>query len=272
MSSSQVFSGTEDYYARYRPDYPVALYEAIGSHFDLDGSGGLLDLGTGTGHVALALRERFEFVHAVDMNASMLAYARAESVARGADNVRWHESSAESWEAEAGRCRLVTIGNAIHWMDGDGVLAKCHEWTSEGGGIALLDMPGLWSTDEVVGEEAWIAALSEVVRRHLGERRRAGSGYYERAERSHEELLRDSPFGEIEVGSTSETVTWSLDEVVGYLYSTSFANKEVLGERVEVFEADLRSTLLELEPSGRFPRTLEASWVFGLRSRGRTDP
>lgn len=263
MGANQVFSGAEDYYAWYRPDYPEALYEAIVSHFALDGSGMLLDLGTGTGHVALALHEHFESVDGVDMNAAMLAYARQDATAGEIENVRWHQSSAESFEAEAGRYRLVTIGNAIHWMDGDAVLAGCHEWTSEGGGIALLDMPGLWTPDMELGREPWIGTLGDVVRRHLGERRRAGSGYYERAERSHEELLQNSPFESISSGSRSQTVTWALDEVIGYLYSTSFANRELLGDRVEAFESDLRSALLELEPSGRFPRTLEARWVFG---------
>ena len=265
MSSNHVFAGTEDYYARYRPDYPPALYEAITSHFELDGGGRLLDLGTGTGHVAMSLLEQFEGVDGVDMSAAMLAYAKQNASTRGVTNIDWHESTAEEFRAAAGVYRLVTIGNAIHWMDGDAVLARCHQWTSVGGGIALLDMPGLWNPDMEIGREPWIAALSEVVRRHVGERRRAGSGYYKGVERSHEELLRDSPFEAISSGSTAETVTWTLDEVVGYLYSTSFANREILGERVDAFEVDLRSALLELEPSGNFARTLEAGWVFARR-------
>ena len=265
MSSNQVFAGTEDYYARYRPDYPAALYEAIGAHFELDGRGELLDLGTGTGHVALALCDQFEAVDAVDMNQAMLAYARQDATDRGVATIRWHESSAEAFDCEPGRYRLVTIGNAIHWMDADLVLGRCHRSVVEGGGIALLDMPGLWNPDMVLGEERWIGALSEVVRGHLGERRRAGSGYYERAERSHEELLRDSPFQEITTGRVAATISWTLDEVVGYLYSTSFANRSILGERVEAFEAELRSTLLALEPTGRFARTLNAAWVFARR-------
>ena len=264
MTAGEVFSGTEDYYAWYRPDYPEAVYEAIVSHFALDGRGALLDLGTGTGHVALALREHFEAVDGVDVNAAMLAYAR-EEVSTSDTGIRWHESSAESFEAAAGAYRLVTIGNAIHWMDGPSVLARCHEWTAEGGGIALLDMPGMWTPDMALGNEPWIGVLGDVLRRHLGDRRRAGSGYYRPAERSHEELLSDSPFEAIEAGSTSEAVTWTLDEVIGYLYSTSFANKEVLGDRVEAFEKELRVSLQEVEPSGRFPRTLEAWWVFGRR-------
>jgi len=44
VSASQVFAGTEDYYARYRPDYPPALYEVLTTHFELDGGGRRLDL------------------------------------------------------------------------------------------------------------------------------------------------------------------------------------------------------------------------------------
>jgi ubiquinone/menaquinone biosynthesis C-methylase UbiE len=265
VSSNLVFAGTEDYYARYRPDYPPALYEALTAHFALDGSGRLLDLGAGTGHVALALRDRFEGVDGVDMSTAMLAYARQDAADRGVTDIDWHESTAEDFQAAAGVYRLVTIGNAVHWMDGDGVLARCHQWVQAGGGVALLDMPGLWNPDMGIGDEPWIAALSEVVRRHLGERRRAGSGYYQGVARSHEELLRDSPFKEVSSGSTTAIVTWTLDEVVGYLYSTSFANRDILGDRVDAFESDLRATLIALEPSGRFPRTLEATWTCGQR-------
>ena len=265
MSSNQVFAGTEDYYARYRPDYPPALYAAITAHFALDGTGRLLDLGTGSGHVALALHHRFEAVDGVDMNAAMLDYAKQNASDGAVTNIRWHESAAEDFEATADSYRLVTIGNAIQWMNADAVLARCHEWVESGGGIALVDMPGLWNPDMEIGREPWIAALSEVVRRHLGERRRAGSGYYERDSRDQAELLGDSPFEEISTGSTSTTISWTLDEVVGYLYSTSFANRDILGDRAAAFEADLRSTLIEFEPSAHFPRTLEARWSAARR-------
>jgi len=34
---------------------------------------------------------------------------------------------------------------------------------------------------------------------------------------------------------------------------------------VDAFESDLRTTLIALEPSGRFPRTLEAVWTCARR-------
>jgi hypothetical protein len=77
--------------------------------------------------------------------------------------------------------------------------------------------------------------------------------------------LHDSPFEKISTGRTAANVTRTLDAVVGYLYSTSFANHDILRDRVEAFESDLRETSLELEPEGRSPRTLEAGWSFARR-------
>ena len=93
----------------------------------------------------------------------------------------------------------------------------------------------------------------------------SAAAYDIRKYRSHEELLRDSPFEEIRSGSTAATVPWTLNEVVGYLYSKSFANREVLGDRVDAFGSDLRAALIALELSGRFPRALEAVWTCARR-------
>ena len=45
----------------------------------------------------------------------------------------------------------------------------------------------------------------------------------------------------------------TVEEVVGYLYSTSYCSPAVLGNRREPFEAEFRRTLRELSPAGVFP-------------------
>ncbi len=265
MTEDGVFSGTVEYYARYRPDFPDAAYDAIATTFELDGRGTLLDLGTGTGHIALRLAERFEAVIGVDLSDEMLAVARTEATARGASNVEWRRGRAEELDLAAGTIRLVTIGNALHWFDREAVLAQCHALLERGGGIAVLDMPGMWSPSMELGEERWLAALGEVVERHLGSRRRAGDGYYEAQHEPAAAALERAGFEQVETGSAAAELTWSIDEVVGYLYSTSFANRSILGDRTEAFEADLRQALATAEPSGRFPRRLEVRWALGHR-------
>ena len=49
---------------------------------------------------------------------------------------------------------------------------------------------------------------------------------------------------------------WSLKTLSGYLYSTSFASREVVGANRDRFEADLTESLLALDGSGQYRETL----------------
>ena len=48
----------------------------------------------------------------------------------------------------------------------------------------------------------------------------------------------------------------SIDEIVGHLYSTSYASRAVLGDRVQAFERDVRERLTRLAPDGRFEKSV----------------
>jgi ubiquinone/menaquinone biosynthesis C-methylase UbiE len=120
MSAEDIFSGTASYYARYRPRIPQPAYDASASAFALDGSGRLLDVGCGTGQVAVALHDRFEQVAAIDVSAQMLNVAREEARLTGATNIDWRELPGEAISASLGTFRLVTCADVLHWMDEDG--------------------------------------------------------------------------------------------------------------------------------------------------------
>ena len=52
---TDLFASTAEYYARYRPGYPAAVFGRIRAAFGLDGIGRLLDLGCGAGELARPL-------------------------------------------------------------------------------------------------------------------------------------------------------------------------------------------------------------------------
>ena len=52
-----------------------------------------------------------------------------------------------------------------------------------------------------------------------------------------------------------------VDFVIGYLNTTSFANRRILGDDADAFERDVRETLLAFNLSNRFERVLDAGWV-----------
>src|SRR5438045_581405 len=93
-----LFRGTAWFYARYRPDYPAALFDVLVEAFGLDGTGCLVDLGAGTGAMCLPLAHHVANVVAIDPDADMLAEARREAGEQGITNIAWRQGRAEETE------------------------------------------------------------------------------------------------------------------------------------------------------------------------------
>ena len=61
-----LFQGAAPYYVRYRSRYPQVLFDKLTELFQLDGTERLLDLGAGTGIVAIPFSDRFAEVVAME--------------------------------------------------------------------------------------------------------------------------------------------------------------------------------------------------------------
>jgi SAM-dependent methyltransferase len=218
-----IFRGTSQYYARYRPGYPAELIARVADRAGLDGTGRLLDLGCGTGNVAIPLAPYVEEVVAVDVEPEMLAEVRKAAPA----NVRTVEARAEEVDESWGAFRLVTIGAALHWFDSALVLDRLVPITPA---VALLGEPmtqgGVMSTMLAVAEEL------------LGTRPTMRSATIRFAD-----ALAASAFSDVEQLSVEVDRTWTPDELIGLAYSTSFASRARVGDRREEFEHDLRARL-----------------------------
>jgi SAM-dependent methyltransferase len=264
-AGAALFAGTAPYYARYRLPYPAALFDKIAATFGLDPASRVLDLGTGTGQVALPLAGRCAEVVALDISPEMIAEARRLADAAGVTNVRWLVQPAEAVTTALGQFQLVTIGQAFHWMDRDEVLRRVGPILVPDGGIALIGGTTIWGAPE-----PWAEAVVAVVRRWLGEERRAGGGLHTATRasnhRSFEEVLADGGFGRIETGAFRFQHVWDLAGLTGNLYSTSYCSPALLGANRAAFEADLRRILLDLQPDGRFAQAIRVDYFFAWRS------
>ena len=107
--------------------------------------------------------------------------------------------------------------------------------------------------------------MDAVVKRWLGDRRRAGSGFFDVAPERHEDFVRRSPFVDMEIHAIPGRVEWTVDEILGSLFSMSYASPYVLGDRRSGFEEDLRASLAALSPSGRFVEDLTHHAILAWR-------
>lgn len=248
----KLFEGTAEYYAKYRVGYSPEFFEEVARRFNLDGKGRLLDLGCGTGQLAIPLAKHFEEVIGIDPEQGMLDEAEKQAEAAGVQNARWLCGTAEGIGSDLGIFKLTVMGASFHWMQQAEVLEKVHALTEKGGGVAIVyDSSGSWALkDDKI--EPWKIAARTTLKKYLGEKRRAGNSFYQAPEKDHDDLLDESSFSNYEEWSQEYKRIWTTESILGFLYSTSFASRQLFGDKLAEFEAELKSELLKIKPDGVF--------------------
>jgi len=233
-----LFKGTAPYYARFRPRYPPELLDRLAERAGLDASSRVLDLGCGTGQIAVPLAAHSGEVVAVDPEPEMLAEIP------DLPNLRKVEARAEDVDESWGRFTLATIGRAFHWMDGPVVLERLARITPQ---LALVG-------DTLEESEAETSLLA-VAREMFGDR-----PAMKQPTVRYVPALERSPFSDVEVMTVVTERTWTIDQLIGFAYSTSFASLARVGDRREEFERNVRA---RLKPFYRERVTVDA--VLGRR-------
>lgn len=264
----QLFDETARFYARYRPPYPAELLDGLVAEFGLGPGTDVLDLGCGTGQLALPLSRSGCTVWAVDPDPDMIGEGVRTQAAGTYGAVRWLVGRGEDLaQARLPTVRLCTMGSSFHWMDRDEVLATLDGMTAPDGGVALVSgSASIWSKTGAV-EASWIGVARDVVQEFLGSKRRAGTGTYSHPTRDHEQVLRDSAFARIAKRRFTTVRVLSVDEVIGQQLSTSYASPARLGDRVAEFRTELSRRLRALNPSGEFETVEHTDLIVGRRAQ-----
>lgn len=130
------FGHAAEEFERYRPDYPPELFRHILASVSAGHQERAIDLGAGTGKSTRALLPHFREVIAVEPDPGMAAKLKQETPAVIVRNV-----TAEECSQAPSTVDLVTVGNALHWMDVACVLSHVHSWLRTGGIFAVYDRP-----------------------------------------------------------------------------------------------------------------------------------
>jgi SAM-dependent methyltransferase len=258
---TDLFASAAEYYSRYRPGYPAAVIARLRTAFGLDGTERLLDLGCGTGELARLLHGDFREVVGVDKSPDMIAEAQRLSERASLTHSLWICMPAEDISAQLCHFKLVTLGNSFHWMRRAVVLDKAYDVLIPGGGVAILGNPGgIWE-----GMDPWEQVVREVVVRWLGPQRRTCAGLFVAEEGAEKVALTRSRFVGMEVGQHHWERLVDVDTILGELYSTSFANRALLGEKADGFAMDVGRSLLALEPTGQFLQHLRTEYIVAYK-------
>jgi SAM-dependent methyltransferase len=237
------FSDTAASYAQFRPRYPEPLMDWLAGV--APGRALAWDAATGNGQAAVALAEHFERVVATDASAEQIANAPPHP------RVEYRVERAEAGGLDAASCDVVTVAQALHWLEPRAFFAAAQRALKPGGVIAV------WCyVDPQLLDREMDAALQEfavVVKPHWPpERTITDDGYRSLA----------FPFAEIDAPAFELEMTPTLAECVGYLRTWSATRRYIVArghDPVDAVEAVLRRIWREGER-----RTLR--WPIHLRA------
>lgn len=159
---------------------------------------------------------------------------------------------------------LVAIGNAFHRLQRTAVAKHTLRWLQPGRCIALL-----WANSPWAGDADWQRALSAVLARwkiKVGAQTRLPAGWDQaRRERSDLAVLTACGLQPVRSSRFPTFQEWTVDMLIGLVYSTSFLSRAVLGDRVEAFENDLRRELNSAVADGKLWETIDFAYELARR-------
>ena len=238
------FSRISAGYAAYRPGYPEALFDAVARAAPARRLA--WDCATGTGQAAVGLAGRFQRVIATD--------ASRRQVRDGVPHprVRYAATEAEHSALRTRSADLVTVAQALHWLDLEPFYAEVRRVLVPGGLLAVWTYGRHWVEAGAVDEE-----LDRFYREVVGpywppERRWVEAGY----------RGLPFPFAEVPMAAPEMGEDWTLEEMLGYIatWSAVVRCREATGGDPV---ADLAQRLAPLWPADERRRV---RWVLTVRA------
>jgi len=237
--STDLFSKQSDDYARFRPTYPEALFDALFAQVaDFDCA---WDCATGNGQAAISLAKRFRRVVATDLSEAQIQNAKPH------ERVEYRCESCEKTSLADQSVSLITIAQAAHWFRFDEFYREVSRVLKPGGVIALFGYH--FATSELPEVDLRVEAFAKET---LGpywkpQNRILWNGYRE----------IPFPFEEIEFPKIDLSVEMSLEGLVGYISSwsaTQLYREQTGQDPIPPF----RDSLQALWGDGR--KTLRLNW------------
>lgn len=208
MENATTFGAQASTYAAARPSYPDELFDWIAAQAPAKNH--VWDVGTGSGQAARALADRFEHVHATDIDTAQIKAATPQP------NITYTPAEAHASGLADNSVDAITVATALHWFD----MAKF--WAE----VQRVAKPGAvfcgWTyhrseTDQDV-ERALIKPVLDLIEPYWSDGNRLSwRGYFK------DEL--NMPFEELQTPAFECRLMWTPAEIAAFTRSWSAHQK-----------------------------------------------
>ena len=211
------FSRQSDVYAKYRPGYPVELFDFIVEQVKNRESA--WDCATGNGQSAKQLSRYFKKVFATDISQNQIDNAVQ------AENIVYSIQPAEETAFPENSFDLVTVSQALHWL-------QFEKFYKE---VKRVGRPGSWIAVWMYG----LLKISPAIDRLIEEHHFGTLALYWDYERKYVDehyTTISFPFEEIDCPRFSIQLEWTMAELEGYLLTWSALQKFISANRFNPVE------------------------------------
>jgi ubiquinone/menaquinone biosynthesis C-methylase UbiE len=192
------FSGHAADYAKFRPGYPLALFDWLAAQ--TPGHDLAWDCGCGNGQASVPLAERYRRVAATDFSAEQVAQATPHP------RIDYRAAPAEASGLPDQCADIVTIAQALHWFDFDRFYGEVRRVVKPGGAIVA------WTYQLLRAEPAIDTVLADFYTHTLGPHWPPERKWVDLAYRG-----MPFPFDEIATPQFEIRLQWSLADLLAYL-------------------------------------------------------
>jgi len=247
--AKQRFSNRVADYVRYRPGYPLDLYDLLSKECGLRPEHAIADIGSGTGFLSKLFLERGNAVFGVEPNGEMRAggeeylpaYPKFTSVAGSAEATTLRDASVD----------FVTAGQAFHWFDPVAARREFFRILKPGGFVVVA-----WN-DRRISESRFGREYEDMLVRY-------GTDYSRVRKAYPEAEAMGSFFGENSLQSRElpNFQEFDFDGLAGRLRSSSYAPQEG-HTNFEPMMAELKRLFAENQVDGRVRMSYTTQIYFG---------
>lgn len=254
-------------YATHRRDVPPALVDGVVGAVGLSEMDLVLDLGCGTGQLAIPLSRHVRAVLALDPEPDMLAGVHARVAAAGIENVVC-VLAGDGDLAVVGDCvgslTVVGVANALHWMDADQVFLRSRELLRVGGGLVVISQgPPMWLQDS-----DWSRELRAFLEDWTGKSVGGSCGTDRATLEQRVDVLSGLGYERVEIIEHRYEVGVDVGYIAGHLRS-AMSESALPPDRRGEFDARLRNALQPHLDTGPLTEHIDATAVIAISRANR---